>query len=137
MQLAELDTRPRKPSFHLVSAEAILFAIKALLGTQSPKSAPARALVLQHLKSVLADARKSAEAELMATGKGTRCAMNLSAAEDELIRAIHLFATREVYPVDNPSGAEMVSTPGSRYVRTNRRVTAASVRSRSGHGSNP
>ena len=109
MQLAELDTRPRKPSFHLVSAEAILVAIKALLGTQSPKSAPARALVLQHLKSVLADARKSAEAELMATGKGTRCAMNLSAAEDELIRAIHLFATREVYPVDNPSGAEMVS----------------------------
>ncbi|HQZ13179.1 MAG TPA: [protein-PII] uridylyltransferase, partial [Devosia sp.] len=49
------------------------------------------------------------EADLMATGRGTRCAQNLSAAEDEIIRAIHQFAVREVYPVDNPSGAEMVS----------------------------
>ena len=109
MQLAETDSRPRKPTFHLVHAETILAAIKALIGDQSPKAAPARALVLQHLRRVLADARKSAELELMANGKGTRCAMNLSAAEDEIIRAIHLFATREVYPVDNPSGAEMVS----------------------------
>ena len=45
----------------------------------------------------------------MATGKGLRCAQNLAAAEDELIRAIHIFATREVYPVDNPSGAETIS----------------------------
>ncbi len=35
--------------------------------------------------------------------------MNLSAAEDEIIRAIHHFAVRDVYPVDNPSGAEMIS----------------------------
>ena len=35
--------------------------------------------------------------------------MNLSAAEDEIIRAIHLFATRHVYPVDNPSGAERIA----------------------------
>ncbi|RYH00494.1 MAG: bifunctional uridylyltransferase/uridylyl-removing protein, partial [Alphaproteobacteria bacterium] len=65
--------------------------------------------VLAHLKSVLAAARKSAEAELRANGKGTRCAMNLSAAEDEIIRAIHMFAVKHVYPVDNPSGAEMIS----------------------------
>jgi len=105
MQLAELE----RPRFHLVTAETILADIRALVGTASPKAAETRTRVLAHLKSVLAAARKSAEAELMATGKGTRCAMNLSAAEDEIIRAIHLFAVKEVYPVDNPSGAEMIS----------------------------
>ncbi len=105
MQLAELE----RPRFHLVTADTILADIRALVGTDAPKSADARARVLAHLKSVLAAARKSAEAELRANGKGTRCAMNLSAAEDEIIRAIHLFAVGHVYPVDNPSGAEMIS----------------------------
>jgi [protein-PII] uridylyltransferase len=105
MQLAETE----RPRFHLVTAETILADIRALVGSDSPKAADTRARVLAHLKTVLADARKSAEAELRANGKGTRCAMNLSAAEDEIIRAIHLFAVGHVYPVDNPSGAEMIS----------------------------
>ncbi|MDB5538860.1 MAG: [protein-PII] uridylyltransferase [Devosia sp.] len=109
MQLAEIDARPRKPAFQLVSAETILGDIRRLVAGQDPKSANARGAVLQHVRSVLADARQGAEAELMATGKGTRCAMNLSAAEDEIIRAVHYFAVRDVYPVDNPSGAEMIS----------------------------
>jgi [protein-PII] uridylyltransferase len=105
MQLAELE----RPRFHLVTAETILADIRTLVGADAPKAADTRARILAHLKSVLADARVSAEAELRANGKGTRCAMNLSAAEDEIIRAIHMFAVRYVYPVDNPSGAEMVS----------------------------
>ena len=105
MQLAE----PERPRFHLVTADAILTDIRTLVGADAPKAAETRARILAHLKSVLADARRSAEAELRANGKGTRCAMNLSAAEDEIIRAIHLFAVRYVYPVDNPSGAEMIS----------------------------
>ncbi len=108
MQLAEADTRSRKPVFQAVPAEAILGHLTAAIGTDDPKSAPARAVVLNHLRQVLADARSAAEAELIANGKGARCAANLSAAEDEIIRAIHLFATRHVYPVDNPSGAEMI-----------------------------
>ncbi len=109
MPLAEPESRLRKPAFRLVTADQIYAELKALLGADAAKSAPARARVLQHLRQVLAEARQGAEAELMATGKGTRCATNLSAAEDEIIRAIHLFATRDVYPVDNPSGAEVVS----------------------------
>jgi len=105
MQLAELE----RPRFHLVTAETILADIRVLVGTDAPKAADTRARVLAHLKAVLAAARVSAEAELKANGKGTRCAMNLSAAEDEIIRAIHMFAVRYVYPVDNPSGAEMIS----------------------------
>ncbi|MBN9307765.1 [protein-PII] uridylyltransferase, partial [Devosia sp.] len=109
MQLAEIDARPRKSAFQLISAETILDDLYRQLAGQDPKSAASRALVLSHLRNVLADARTGAEAELMANGRGTRCAMNLSAAEDEILRAIHQFAVRDVYPLDNPSGAEMIS----------------------------
>jgi [protein-PII] uridylyltransferase len=109
MQLAEIDARPRKPAFQLTHAESILDDLHRQLAGQDPKAAPSRAIALAHFRAVLDAARKSAEAELVANGKGTRCAMNLSAAEDEIIRAIHQFAVREVYPLDNPSGAEMIS----------------------------
>src|SRR5690606_26158842 len=36
-------------------------------------------------------------------------AQNLSAAQDEIITALHLFATKRVYPVGNPSGAEAIA----------------------------
>ena len=109
MQLAEPDLKPKKPAFQLIQAETILGDIRRVVAGADPKSAASRALVLAHVRSVLAEARIGAEAELRATGKGTRCAMNLSAAEDEIIRAVHHFAVRDVYPVDNPSGAEMIS----------------------------
>ena len=109
MPVAEAELRPKKAQFHLKSAEAILDEVTAALGQDSPKSASARSTVLAIMRKSLAEARKSAEAELEATGHGTKCAQNLSAAEDEIIRAIHLFAVRHVYPVDNPSGAEAIS----------------------------
>jgi [protein-PII] uridylyltransferase len=109
MPLAEADIRPRKPAFHLKTAADILRDVSRALGPESPRSAAGRAIVLDQMRKALAEARKSAEAELIATGKGTRCAMNLCAAQDEIIRAVHLFAIREVYPMDNPSGAEAIS----------------------------
>jgi [protein-PII] uridylyltransferase len=109
MPIAEADVRPRKPLFQLKTTDTILREVMMALGTESPKSAAARATVLAYMRKTLAEARKQAEAELLETGRGTRCAMNLCAAEDEIIRAVHQFAVRHVYPVDNPSGAEMVS----------------------------
>ena len=108
MTLAEADAKPRKPLFALKSAETILSELDDAIGVDDPKSSTARAKVLAHIRQTLAEARKSAEAELIATGKGTRCAQNLSNAEDEIIAAVHAFATRRVYPVDNPSGAEAI-----------------------------
>src|ERR1700738_4269654 len=102
MLLAEADNRPRKPMFVVKTAEKLLQELTDLLGDESPKSPAGRAIVLAAMRKTLAEARKGAEAELQATGKGTRCAMNLAHAEDEIIRTIHLFATRHVYPVDNP-----------------------------------
>ncbi len=109
MPLVEADVKPRKPQFALKTASTILDELDALVGAEPPKSAAARALVLAHMRKTLAEARLSAEAELLATSKGTRCAENLSAAQDEIIAAVHLFAIRRVYPVDNPSGAEAIA----------------------------
>src|SRR3569623_2018928 len=109
MPVAEAELRPKKAQLHLKTAETILDDALVAVGQDAPKSATARSAVLALMRTTLAEARKSAEAELMATGKGTRCAQNLSAAEDEIIRAIHLFAIKHVYPVDNPSGAEAIS----------------------------
>ena len=109
MPLAEAEIRPRKPLFHLKTADVILAELKAEIGDGWAKSSQSRAIALAAFKRALAEARKSAEAELVETGKGLRCAHNLAASEDEIIRAIHTFAIREVYPVDNPSGAEQIS----------------------------
>lgn len=109
MLLVEADSRPRKSLFSLRSAADLVAEIRRLLGNEPPGSPAARAVVLTHLRQALQFARESAEAELVAGGKGARCAMNLAAAEDEIIKAIHLFAIRDVYPVDNPSGAEAIS----------------------------
>src|SRR3569623_1262840 len=109
MLFVEADNRPRKSLFTLTTAAELLAGVAAELGDQSAQSPAARAVVLAHMRKALADARHGAEAELRLSGKGTRCAMNLAAAEDEIIKAIHLFAVRDVYPVVNPSGAEAVS----------------------------
>ena len=109
MTLAEAEAKPRKPLFSLKPAEVILGELDAAIGDAAPKSAAARAAVLAHIRQTLTEARQQAEAELLATGKGTRCAQNLSNAQDEIIAAVHLFATRRVYPVDNPSGAEAIA----------------------------
>ncbi len=109
MPVAEAELRPKKAAFHLKSAETILDEIRAAIGQDSPRSAQARSAVLAVMRTCLATARKAAEADLMADGRGTRCAQNLSAAQDEIIRAIHRFAVTQVYPVDNPSGAEAIA----------------------------
>ncbi|RYE88094.1 MAG: [protein-PII] uridylyltransferase, partial [Hyphomicrobiales bacterium] len=109
MPLAEAEIRPRKPLFQLQTADVILAELKAEIGAGSARSSQARAIALTVFKRALSVARTSAEAELLDSGKGLRCAQNLALAQDEIIRAIHSFAVRHVYPVDNPSGAEAIS----------------------------
>ena len=48
MLVAEAELRPKKASFHLKTADAILEDIAAALGQDSPKSAAARSTVLAH-----------------------------------------------------------------------------------------
>jgi [protein-PII] uridylyltransferase len=109
MTLADADAKPRKALFALKTAETLLAELDLVVGDQPAKSPAARMAVLAHMRQTLAEARKDAEAELLATSKGTRCAQNLCAAEDEIISAVYSFATTRVYPVDNPSGAEAIA----------------------------
>ena len=109
MTLVEAEAKPRKPLFVLKSASTIVGELEAVIGDSDPKSGTARAAVLSHIRQILAEARRQAEAELLASGKGVRCAQNLCSAQDEIITAVHMFATRRVYPVDNPSGAEAIA----------------------------
>jgi [protein-PII] uridylyltransferase len=109
MPLAEAEIRSRKSLFQLRPAEALRSDILAEIGDEPPRSAKARAAALGILKQTLAEARRTTEADLLVTGRGLRCAHHLAAAQDEIIRAVHSFATRDVYPVDNPSGAEAIS----------------------------
>ena len=109
MTLAEAEARPKKAQFALKTADTLVAEFDALLGDEPARSPTARMAILAHIRQTLADARKSAEAELLANNKGTRCAQNLCAAQDEIITAVHRFATTRVYPVDNPSGAEAIA----------------------------
>jgi [protein-PII] uridylyltransferase len=109
MTLAEAEAKPRKALFALKSAATLMAELDAAIGDNPAKSPAARQIVLAHMRQTLAAARQGAEAELMATNKGTRCAQNLCAAQDEIITAVYLFASTRVYPVDNPSGAEAIA----------------------------
>jgi [protein-PII] uridylyltransferase len=109
MTFAEAEARPKKPHFTLKDATTILAELNALVGAEPARTPAARSAVLAHIRHTLADARAGAEAELLATSKGMRCAQNLSAAQDEIIMAAYRFATERVYPVDNPSGAEAIA----------------------------
>ena len=61
MPLAEAEIRPRKPLFHLTTADQILADLKTAIGELSPRSSQARALALAEFKKALANARKTGE----------------------------------------------------------------------------
>ncbi len=112
MTIAAVKASPFEPAFACESADDIVAAVLDELGEESPKSSKARAVLLARTKAALALARSSAEAGLIRTRRGTRCARNLCRAEDEIVRAIHTFATEHVYPDANPSEAEAVVAVG-------------------------
>lgn len=103
------EIAPKKTKPVPLSAQKIVADVLHALGDDSAKTPAARSLFLQHIKRDLQQARKNAEAELLRTGRGLKCARQLCQAEDEIIRAVHIFATRHVYPVENPSGAEAIA----------------------------
>jgi [protein-PII] uridylyltransferase len=76
---------------------------------------PARAQVLERLKSLLADARAQACRQLESDGNGRRCAEGLALFQDELIRLVYDYTVKHVYRATNPSDAEhmaLIATGG-------------------------
>lgn len=110
MPTAIADRQTRKsPRRTALDAEALVAGVHDALGDIAPASPAARTMVLEHLRAALKSARQAAEIELIETRKGTRCAQAICAAQDEIIRAAHLWATRYVFPRENPSEAEALA----------------------------
>src|SRR5690606_36251347 len=86
-----------------------LESVLETIGDAQRDGAPARAALLEACRAALKQGRALAEEELLATRRGTRCAQALSATQDEVIRAVHGWATRFVYPRENPSEAEQLA----------------------------
>src|SRR5437868_13945643 len=83
-------------------------ALRARLA-ELPPGKDLRPRIVVILKETLAAARAEAERQLMADGKGTRCAMHLAEAQDEIIHALYDFAVRKLYRASVPSESEKIA----------------------------
>ena len=92
----------------LIDAARLRGELTALFRRHGGSDAALRGHVLEHLRQTVAGGRGEAEARLMADGRGTRCAANLSHIQDELIRVIYDFTVTHVYMAKNPSAAERI-----------------------------
>jgi [protein-PII] uridylyltransferase len=93
----------------VIEAERLLDAMEALARRHGAHEPAFRPALLGLLKGAVRDSRHHAEQQLIRDGAGSRCAMRLSANQDELVRALYDFATRHVYPANNPSSAERLA----------------------------
>lgn len=107
--MTTVATKPQLKKFSTLTARKIVANALAELGDEPATSPAARAIFLRHIKDALSDARSKAEAELLSTKRGLRCAQNICKVEDEIIRAVYIFATDHVYKIDTPSDDEAIA----------------------------
>ncbi len=91
----------------LIEPNAIRSAFDAIANGEDPQNNEARNTLLAELKQVYAEGRSRAEALLAADGQGTLCAQRLSDLQDNLISAIHAFASDHVVPAKGNSDLKM------------------------------
>ncbi len=94
------------PPVALLDLDALQTKLAALVGKNAEYSPKIRPALIAALKEAMADGRAAAEKLLMKDGEGTLCARRLSDLQDGLLRAVHDFALRFVYPSTNRSSAE-------------------------------
>lgn len=72
-------------------------------------AARARGVLIERLKTLVAEARDAARRGLEADQSGRRCASGLSHFQDELIRVLYDYTVAHVYRATNPSDAERMA----------------------------
>jgi [protein-PII] uridylyltransferase len=102
----KLDAHEPAPLF---DADAIGEELRELSKSHAGRDRELRAAVAQHLKAVLAESCGEAERLLLKDRDGGRCAARLCQMQDEIIRIIHTFAARHLYPSQSPSEAERMA----------------------------
>ena len=90
----------QKSGFTIQSATMIVDEVIETLNDEKPSSNKARSVFLAHLKIILKNAHDTAQEQLLKTNKGYECANNISLAQDEIVRACYIFATKYVFPID-------------------------------------
>jgi [protein-PII] uridylyltransferase len=90
-------------------AAAIGAEIEALVAVQGGGTTDLRVAVSRRLKTALLEGRAAVERLLINDGGGRRCAERLCLMQDAIIRLVFDFASRHLYPAENPSEAERMS----------------------------
>ncbi|MET0279063.1 MAG: nucleotidyltransferase domain-containing protein, partial [Pseudorhodoplanes sp.] len=102
------DQTPRVSS-EIFDADAATQELEALAGKFSGHERELRTAVAQHLKGELNRGRDKAEQMLLKDRHGRRCAERLCVMQDEIIRVLFEFASKQLYPSDNPSDTERMA----------------------------
>jgi len=93
------------PYFDPMELREELAAVSLAAGTASD----ARKIIVDRLKSLVAEARNAARAGLEADHNGRRCAAGLSQFQDELVRLLYDHSVKFVYRSTKPSDAERMA----------------------------
>src|SRR5947208_7623843 len=93
----------------LFDAVAVAAELDQLAGRHDGHERELRTAVAQHLKTALVEGHTVAEQLLLKDRLGRRCAQRLCVMHDEIIRVLFEFASRHLYPSDNPSEAERMA----------------------------
>jgi [protein-PII] uridylyltransferase len=116
----DTDVRPQPSAPHqgagdLIDVEALAADLDQIAKAHTGGERELRSALAQRLKTALNDGRAKAEELLLKDRHGRRCAESLCRLEDEIIRLLFEFATKNLYPSQNPSEAEhmaIVATGG-------------------------
>jgi [protein-PII] uridylyltransferase len=93
----------------IFDAAAAAADLERLATSHAGRELDLRHAVAQYMKAALNKGRAAAEAMLLKDRHGHRCAERLCAMQDEIIRVLYEFATRQLYPSLNPSEGERMA----------------------------
>jgi len=93
----------------IFDAKAAAAHLGQLASTHAGRELDLRNAVAQHLKAELIKGRAAAEEMLLKDRHGHHCAERLCFMQDEIIRVLFEFATRQLYPSLNPSEGERMA----------------------------
>jgi [protein-PII] uridylyltransferase len=107
LTLADKTTRdPARDVTGLFDAASVAAELDQLAKHHRGHERDLRTAVAHRLKAALTEGRDAAEQLLLKDRHGRRCAQALCAMHDQIIRVLFAFASKHLYPSDNPSEAE-------------------------------
>src|SRR5919198_2428990 len=97
------------PAAEIFDAVSIAAELERLCEVHAGHERELRLAVSRQLRGALGRGRAAIERLLIADRHGRRCAERLCTMQDEAIRVLYEFATKHLYPAQNPSEAERMA----------------------------